>query len=197
MKHGYPFARLDRNSINPARKNAMYRLTTILTPLLTLTALTLLTGCSLLQSYQEPTEGARARVRLIGNQPGMASYQCDGEEANPRGFAYYGGKRHDLHMPNPPEETSNLTEYYVVADKHLTVAFADMSLIPPKGYQVRYSGPFCNHTSVAFIPRPGHDYEVRENGNGFCSASVTELVTTASGTLQYVPVAASPCPKAQ
>lgn len=173
----------------------MRRITKPLASLLTLATLTPLTGCSLLQSYKEPTDGARARVRLIGNQPAMATYQCGDEEANPRGFAYYGGKRHDLHMPNPPKETSDLTEYSVVADKHLTVTFADVSMIPPKGYQVRYSGPFCNQTSVAFIPKPGHDYEVRENGDRFCSASVRELVTSASGAVQYVPVPATPCPK--
>jgi len=159
------------------------------------TLIMLLTGCSLLQSYKEPTEGDRARVRLIGNQPGMATCQCGDEEAKPRGFAYYGGKRHDLHMPNPPKETFDLTEYYVVADKHLTISFGDVSVIPPKGYQVRYSAPFCNNTAVTFIPKPGHDYEVRENGDGFCSASVKELVASASGTVQYVPVAATSCPK--
>lgn len=166
-------------------------------PLLALSTLPLLVGCSLLQSYKEPTEGARARVRLIGNQPNMSTYQCDGEDANPSGFAYYGGKRRDLHMPNPPKETSDLTEYYVVADKHLSVSFGDVSMVPPKGYQVRYSGKFCSYTSVAFIPKPGHDYEVREHGDGFCAASVMELVPSASGTVQYVPVAATPCPKNQ
>lgn len=175
----------------------MRRFIVVSSSILSLVMLVLLTGCSVFQSYKEPTEGARARVRLIGNQPGLATYQCGDEEANPRGFAYYGGKRHDLHMPNPPKETSDLTEYYVVADKHLTVSFGDVSLIPPKGYQVRYSGQFCNYTTVAFIPKPGHDYEVREHGNGFCSAAVTELVPSASGTMQYVPVAATPCPKTQ
>jgi hypothetical protein len=173
----------------------MFRFTQLFASLTTLTALTLLTGCGLLQSYKEPTEGARARVRLIGNQPGMATYQCGDDDANPRGFAYYGGKRHDLHMPNPPKETSDLTEYYVVANKHLTISFAGMSVIPPKGYQVHYSGPFCNHTAVTFIPEPGHDYEVRENGDNFCSASVRELVPGTSGTVQYVPVTATSCPK--
>jgi hypothetical protein len=100
--------------------------------MLSIVTLVFLTGCSVFRSYKEPTEGARARVRLIGNQPGMATYQCGDEEADPRGFAYYGGKRHDLHMPNPPKETGGLTEYYVVADKHLTVSFGDVSLIPPK-----------------------------------------------------------------
>jgi hypothetical protein len=127
----------------------------------------------------------------------MGTYQCGDEQASPRGFAYYGTKRHDLHMPNPPKETSDLTEYYVVADKHLSISFGDVALIPPKGYQVRYSGNFCSSTTVTFIPKPGHDYEVREHGNGFCSAAVTELVPTATNTVQYVPVAATSCRKTQ
>ncbi|RUL69439.1 hypothetical protein [Dyella choica] len=175
----------------------MKRITSAFAPLLLLAMATGLAGCAQLISYKEPTEGPIARVRLIGNQPELYTTQCDGEDAKPKGFAYYGGKRHDLHMPNPPTETSDTTEYYVVADKHLAVSFGDPSLIPPKGYQVRYSGERCNYTQVVFIPKPGHDYEVRENGGGVCSASVVELMPITSGAVQYVPVAPTSCAKIQ
>lgn len=176
----------------------MNRVVRLFVLLFVLVAMMSLGGCAAFRSYKEPDTGARARVRLVGNQPAMSSYQCGSEEGNQRGFAYYGNKRHDLHMPNPPEKVFAITEYYVEADKHLTVTFADPGLIAPKGYQVRYSGPACNYTSVTFIPKPGHDYEVREHGTSFCTAAVAELVPSASASVTYVPVVvAPPCPKNQ
>jgi hypothetical protein len=118
------------------------------------------------------------------------------------GFAYYGEKRHDLQMPYPLGESEHATEYYVTAGVNLTVTFRDVGedIAPaPKGFRIIYrdSGKRCDLTSVVFTPKSGHDYEVREHGGGFCSASVVELAPVASGPERYVPVEASTCPKFQ
>jgi hypothetical protein len=89
-------------------------------------ALATLTGCEQLRSYKEPTTGARARVRIVGRQPLLYSHKtCDRDDMRTSGFAYFGNKRHDLHMPNPVSGNADATEYYVVADVNLTVSFRD------------------------------------------------------------------------
>jgi hypothetical protein len=162
------------------------------------TVLVALTGCAQLRSYNEPTAGSRARVRIVGNQPLLYSHKtCDRDDMKLEGFAYFGNKRHDLHMPYPLSEAVGATEYYVVAGVNLTVTFRDGGDVPaPKGYRVIYKGADnrCKGTAVVFSPEAGHDYEVRENGGGFCSASVVELVPAASGAGRYIPVEASACP---
>lgn len=157
-----------------------------------------LAGCAQLRSYKEPTEGPRARVRIVGNQPLLYSHKtCDRDDMKLEGFAYFGNKRHELHMPYPLNEAPDATEYYVVAGVNLTVTFRDGGDIPaPKGYTVVYSGSVdrCSGASVIFVPKAGHDYEVREHGGGFCSAAVVELAPDASGAARYIPVEASACP---
>lgn len=67
-----------------------------------------LAGCAQLRSYKEPTEGSRARVRIVGNQPLLYSHKtCDRDDMKLEGFAYFGSKRHDLDMPYPPSEASD------------------------------------------------------------------------------------------
>jgi hypothetical protein len=113
------------------------------------------------------------------------------------GFAYFGNKRHDLHMPYPLSETVGATEYYVAAGVNLTVTFRDGGdILAPKGFKVVYKNPvqLCNGASVVFSPKAGHDYEVREHGGGFCSAAVVELAPDAYGAARYIPVEASACP---
>lgn len=169
-------------------------------PLLATIVLFALGGCAQLRSYKEPTTGARARVRIVGNQPVLYSHKtCDRDDMRLEGFAYYGNKRHDLQMPYPIRESGDATEYYVAAGVNLTVTFRDRGDIAPvpKGFTVVYrdSGERCSLTSVVFSPKAGHDYEVREHGGGFCSASVVELVPDASGPARYIPVETSPCPE--
>ena len=157
-----------------------------------------LAGCAQLRSYKEPTEGPRARVRIVGNQPLLYSHNtCDRDDMKLEGFAYFGNKRHDLHMPYPLSETVGATEYYVVAGVNLTVTFRDGGdIVAPKGFKVVYKNPvqLCKGASVVFSPKAGHDYEVREHGGGFCSAAVVELAPDASGAARYIPVEASACP---
>lgn len=172
-------------------------------PLLATIIVAALGGCAQLRSYKEPTTGARARVRIIGSQPILYSHKtCDRDDMRLEGFAYYGEKRHDLQMPYPLGESEHATEYYVTAGVNLTVTFRDVGedIAPaPKGFRIIYrdSGKRCDLTSVVFTPKSGHDYEVREHGGGFCSASVVELAPVASGPERYVPVEASTCPKFQ
>lgn len=161
-------------------------------------ALANLTGCEQLRSYNEPTTGARARVRIVGRQPLLYSHKtCDRDDMRTSGFAYFGNKRHDLHMPNPIGGNADATEYYVVADVNLTVSFRDGGdeLGAPPGYTIIHIGQkLCANTSVVFVPKAGHDYEVREHGGGFCSALVAELVPEASGEERYIPVEVTKCP---
>ncbi|WP_431634707.1 hypothetical protein ACQVBX_13480 [Dyella sp. KULCS107] len=155
-------------------------------------AFTSLAGCSFFATYQEPVSGPIARIRLVGSQPKIYTGHCPADES--RGVAEWGTKAHDLGMPKQSHVPADrlVTEYRVIADRPLTLTFADPEFAAPKGFRMVYGAGFCPYSTTAFIPKDGHDYVVRENGHGYCKASVSELVKTPEGLVRETAVETLP-----
>lgn len=165
---------------------------------LVLATLTVLTGCNQFVSYKQPTSGAIARVRAMGNQPKMTTIDCSRSEEKPDGFLFWGNKKHDLGMPKPPGFSGEYTEYYAVAEKPLVINFADPQPMVAPGLRVVYTGPRCDSVVTRFVPKAGHDYEVRENAYGACKSGIFELVSNGTSGVRYLdvpPISGDVCPQ--
>ena len=142
-----------------------------------------------LSTYEEPSDGATARVRLIGSRPKVyPNSDCVSvnvaNSGYPQGLKLWGPAPRTLGMPQSPDTPRNVIEVVARANVPMTISFqyARSSYTPgPAGT----GAPGTNrsaHCTIArtFVPEAGADYEVRGLwfGNSACAVEVTELVTT-------------------
>lgn len=176
--------------------------------LVMLGAATALSGCTFVETrlnppeYQQPEDGARARVRIVAEhgdlqvQPGTSCRRPPFVGAGSLGTAAIGGPRAwELGMPNP-DGVRHRSEIYARADEPLLVHVQ----VPPHsggcggalpvGSTVRTTCrpgptiPGCS-TALAFVPEAGADYEVRlQRMAGQCIARLALIETDEGGRIR-------------
>jgi hypothetical protein len=136
----------------------------------------------------EPTQGATARVRLIGERPkvypnsGCVSTNVP-DSGYPGGWKLW-GLAASIGMPRFSDTPKDAIEVVVRAGEPATIRFqpAQSSYVPGPAGTGAPGSRRSAHCTVArtFVPEPGADYEVRGiwSGTFNCAVEVTELVAT-------------------
>ena len=153
--------------------------------LLLLLPLCALSGCTYLSAVgtqfkkmEEPQDGERARIRVVGNYVAMRGtpgsscmdYRKKGAGTVIGGFIGSTGYRgRSLGMPNPNDSTKGMfSEFYVRANEPVTLEIAaDITMAN------------CSFPAT-FIPEAGHDYELQlglqsSGGGSVCSIKGSEI----------------------
>lgn len=175
-------------------------------------------GCSLVANvpelfrYDEPTDGARTRLRIVGDDGNTVIYPgttCD--RTNVPGFGraaralVFGGQ--DLGMPRLSDTPPHPLELAVRAGQPMVVGFKAGAVTnppcpkAPPGYRSVCSapvghGPTCI-TTRSFVPESGVDYEAHlDFGPGRCRLDVYALSPGEKGMIERRLIDAPPpsCP---
>jgi len=146
----------------------------------------------------EPTEGARARVRVIGGGGDLivTPDQQPGEKHG--GFVahsfLYPGARQKLGIPDRNESTRSADEYYVIGDQDVRVYFNYDAIIPGDKFTPGRREK-CGPLDGQFHAVAGMDYEVSASfdpkGPG-CVINVTSIVEKDGRAVAYLPVPVKP-----
>jgi hypothetical protein len=144
----------------------------------------------------EPSEGPRARIRVIGasgelivtpeKQPGGRHGGFVGHDV------LYPGTRHKLGMPDREKPTRWADEYYVVADQNVHVYYHSDIVMPGNKYSPGTHNTCGN--SADFHVDEGADYEVSVREKGFAQGCVLEVmrIVNQDGKTQFLPVLLKP-----
>ena len=166
--------------------------------------------------YDEPTDGARTRLRLLGATDNAVIYP--GTTCN-RGHVPGFGRvafspltaHRNLQMPRLSDTPKRSLELYVRSEQPLVLAFDAGASAPaapcppaPPGYRMVCNrpighGPTCV-TEGTFVPQAGQDYEAVLNiASGACSLDIYALVKDADGRIdrRSVPSRSPTCPAEQ
>lgn len=182
-------------------------------PLIAVLLCTGLGACSLVANvpelfrYNEPTDGQRTRLRIVGDDGNTVIYPgttCD--RANVPGFGraaralVFGGQ--DLGMPRLSDTPKHPLELAVRAGEPMVVGFSAGAVASPTcpkappGYRMVCNtpighGPTCA-TTRSFVPESGVDYEAHlDFGAGRCRLDVYALTKRNDGTTERRAIAAA------
>ncbi len=167
-------------------------------------------------SYDEPADGARNRLRLLGAVDGAVIYP--GTTCN-RGHVPGFGRpaftpltaHRNLQMPRLPDTPKRPLEIYVRSEQPVVLAFAAGASAPaapcppaPPGYRMVCNrpighGPTCMEAAT-FVPEAGKDYEAVLNADPrTCSLEVYALSQDADGRVSRhaIPTRSPTCPNPQ
>lgn len=181
-------------------------------------AAALTTSCAIVANspqlylYDEPADGARTRLRLVGAIDGAVIYPgttCN--RGHVPGFgrpAFSALSAHrDLQMPRLSDTPKRPLEVYVRADEPVVLSFAAGATMSapcppaPPGYRMVCDrpidhGPTCV-SARTFVPQAGQDYEAAfDFGAGACSLDIYAITKAADGRVERrsIPSRSPTCP---
>ncbi|MBO9777255.1 hypothetical protein J7371_14930 [Xanthomonas phaseoli pv. dieffenbachiae] len=190
-------------------------MSTVVGVCITLGACSLVANVPELFRYDEPTDGAITRLRIVGDDGNTVIYPgttCD--QTNVPGFGraaralVLGGQ--DLGMPRLSDTPKHPLELAVRAGQPMVVGFKAGAVTnppcpkAPPGYRAICSpppghGPTCVSTRT-FVPESGVDYEAHlDFGSGRCRLDVYALTKDARGAVERHAIDAPPpsCPSSK
>jgi hypothetical protein len=154
-----------------------------------------LSGCTLFTpKASEPTDGLRARVRVIGGGGDLVvSPARQPGEIHGSFVAHsflYPGARQKLGMPDRDQRTGSADEYYVVGDQDVRVYFKYDVILPGDKFTPGRREK-CGPIDGEFHAAAGMDYEVSASfdpQHGGCVINVTSIVSKDGCAVAFLPV---------
>lgn len=184
--------------------------------ILALSTCAALSGCgfvsgvvkSELSRYDEPQEGERAHIRLIGsrNVKVYPNSTCDSTQTPgggyPAGPQMGGQRKRDLGMPRAADLPSHYVEIAARAGQPITVAFsfyAEAAASPLIGSMPNTNRSAHCYVTQTLVPLAGANYDARAQwSREGCVIQFSQWEQDAAGQMRRVPIAgmASVCPSA-